>query len=363
MNLVGKKMKNNESLGGIWPPVVFIIALLFGSYLLGSTLNIKSQTGEENVTYTIADQQSSNSKALQMTKVSFSTPIIPSPPPSSPPPSSPPPSSPPPSSPPTPAEDVCNHDQYKKADPDRCFCTEGWLTRCERNLCKEINYSKSGGGDRNSMSCAILNGLNPSKCEAFGKEGDGWYCIGKPVIYLYPTAPTLVNVGVITEGKIVVSDPQIEIGDKWTNVLAMPDGILHYNNKQYRELFYETGTTTVRRPKAGIIVDKKNLKTELLSFITQLGLSRQDEQQEFLDWWVPRLENINSEKLFVSILENDEKKRLDQVTISPKPDTFIDFIVYFAPLSQNETVTPLVLPEAPKRVGFTAIEWGGVIGK
>ncbi len=329
-------MKNKGSLGGIWPPVVFIIALLFGSYLLGSTLNIKSQTDKSEI-FNIEPPASYQEKGtVQMRTVGIISPT------------------------PTPQGDACNHDMSKKSDPEKCQCT-AWLVKCENNKCVDVNLEKSGMKGTKEEICAQFDQNN--WCTTFSKEGDGWYCIGKPVIYLYPTTPTLVDVAVVTEGKIVVSDPQIEKGNQWTNVLAMPDGTLHYQSEQYRELFYETGTAEVKRPKAGVIMDKNNLKKELLAFITRLGLTRQDEQQEFLEWWLPRLENIKTEKIFASVLEDDEKKRVDEVKINPKPDTFIDFIVYFAPLSDNETITPLVLPAPPERRGFTAIEWGGVIGK
>jgi hypothetical protein len=49
------------------------------------------------------------------------------------------------------------------------------------------------------------------------------------------------------------------------------------------------------------------------------------------------------------------------VNISPKPDTFIEILVYFKPLKQQIPLAPLILPVTPKRIGFTAVEWGGTI--
>jgi hypothetical protein len=199
-------------------------------------------------------------------------------------------------------------------------------------------------------------------CDFFSrKDGDGWYCIGKPVIYLYPTKPTYVDVTVETEGNIFISDPVYPTGG-WKNVLAQPDGTLLYQDKTFRELFYESQTPKLKRPEKGIVMETKNLKQGLLQFISGLGLTKKDEQDEFLDWWIPRLNALHSPYIFVSILDNDEKKRVDKVDITPKPDTFIDFVVYFAPRQTNENSNELVLPPAPARRGFTAIEWGGVIG-
>lgn len=258
---------------------------------------------------------------------------------------------------PTPS-DACTGDSGKPVGPD-CVCPDAHVI-CEKGKCVKIIKELSGPFYQDST------------CEQWDKNGwcgpmyapeDGKaYCIGKPVIYLYPEKDTLVDVAVKTAGKIAVSDPLYPV-DGWKDVLAHPDGTLIYKNKQYRELFYESETHDLKRPKAGIVITKQNLKTDLLSFITQLGLTREDEQNEFLDWWLPRLAQIKTDKIFVSILENDEKQRLDKVIISPKPNTMIEFIVYFAPLSNNETVIPLILPPTPIRTGFTAVEWGGVIGK
>ena len=142
---------------------------------------------------------------------------------------------------PTPVTDSCNHDMSKPIDDlDKCKCT-AWVVKCEGGKCVDVDIDRSGmPGTKNS----ICQQFDQNKwCEAFSGGGDGWYCIGKPVIYLYPEKPTLVDVTVKTEGKIVISDPQIEtyggLGSPkqsvggWTNVLANPDGTLLYQNKTY----------------------------------------------------------------------------------------------------------------------------------
>lgn len=262
---------------------------------------------------------------------------------------------------PTPVSDSCNHDMSKKADPDKCKCT-AWLVKCEANKCVDVDLEKSGMPGTKEEICRNFD--QNSWCNSFAKEGDGWYCIGKPVIYLYPEYPMLVDVKVTTEGKVVVSDPQIESFDSssgWTNVLAHPNGILIYKDNFYRELFYETESRDVKAPSKGIVIKSDNLEKDLLEFITLLGLTRADEQDEFMDWWMPRLRAHESPYWFVSLLDDNEKRRLDKVEISPKPDTFIEFIAYFKPLEKPEKIERLILPPAPERTGFTAIEWGGVI--
>jgi hypothetical protein len=71
---------------------------------------------------------------------------------------------------------------------------------------------------------------------------------------------------------------------------------------------------------------------------------------------------MNSPYVLFSILDSEEKERIDRVEISPKPDTFIGFIAYFKPVYEKYTPMPLSLPEVPPaRVGYTAVEWGGTI--
>ncbi len=200
-------------------------------------------------------------------------------------------------------------------------------------------------------------------CQQYGivceNRADGHYCVAKPVIYLYPVKDTLVDVNVTVPGKIVVSDPFY--GNGWFGVLAHPNGSLEYRSKAYKELYYESGVDTVRKPTSGIILETKQLKPMLTLITSQLGLMP-SEQQEFLDYWVPKLEAVNSPYILFSIIDPIEKDRIDHVSISPKPDTWIEFLAYFKPLAAPTQITPLSLPSSiPTRSGFTAVEWGGTI--
>lgn len=187
------------------------------------------------------------------------------------------------------------------------------------------------------------------------------WCIGKPVIYLYPEEPTSIDVRVEVPGHIYISDPVYPEGG-WKDVMAYPDGTLTYQGKQYRDLYYETDLDTdVRPPTTGLLIPKANLKEQLVKYTRQLGLS-DFESNEFVEYWVPLLEDLNSPYVLFSVFDQDEKERIDTVYINPKPDTFIAFIAYFKPVYEWYETTPLQLPEVPPaRVGYTAVEWGGTI--
>lgn len=189
---------------------------------------------------------------------------------------------------------------------------------------------------------------------------DGRFCVAKPVIYLYPTEPTSVNVSVKSEGDIVISDPLYPEGG-WKNVTAYPDGKLFYNGKEYRELFYESEVENINKPAKGIVIRKDNLRDSLDSILDQLGLI-DTEKTEFLDFWVPKLQSQNTPYIYFSLVDSSEKKRLDDVTIIPKPDTKIEFIVYFKPVDNSFNYdSSLKLPPKPNRVGFVSVEWGGTL--
>ncbi|TSC66368.1 MAG: Ubiquitin family protein, partial [Microgenomates group bacterium Gr01-1014_80] len=145
-------------------------------------------------------------------------------------------------------------------------------------------------------------------------------------------------------------------------VEAYPDGTLIYQNRFYKELFYETDVNKINPPKNGLVLDINNLDRQLPEIITELGLS-ETEGNEFLDFWLPGLKNLDSPYLLFSVLDQAEKDRTDKIEISPEPDTFISFIAYFKPLNAPISIPPLLIPERPKRVGFTAVEWGGVIDR
>jgi hypothetical protein len=188
-------------------------------------------------------------------------------------------------------------------------------------------------------------------------------CIAKPIVYLYPTEITMVDVSVTTPGEIFISDPLYPEGG-WQDVEAHPDGTLYYEGKKYKELFYEsTVVEKIERPEAGIWIKAKDIEPELRRITTQLGLIN-GEQEDFLEFWVPVLNNMKSPYIYFSILPPDEKDAVDRLTISPEPDTRIEFIAYFKPFQQTFDIEPLELPQTPpERVGFTEVEWGGTIGE
>lgn len=187
-----------------------------------------------------------------------------------------------------------------------------------------------------------------------------YWCDAKPVIYLYPTKPTNVSVKVTVPGKITVSIPKYEENVGWKDVLAYPDGTLTYQGKNYSELFYETVQERTPPPTSGWIVKRDDLKSKLTEITSLLGLNSK-EQNEFLNYWLPRLNSLKKPYVFVSFFDPLIKDSVDKVDITPKPDNFIQFIMYFKGLDRNQEVKSPTYPLIPQRTGFTAVEWGGIL--
>lgn len=230
---------------------------------------------------------------------------------------------------------------------DPSECCEGTPT------CKQIqeNPGKYSECKPGSTDCHIY------VCD---EPNPGYWCNAKPIIYLYPTHPILVNVAVTASGPIVISDP-VYPKNGWKNVLAHPDGRLIYHGRQYKELFYEAAIPPLDPPKTGVIVRKESVKQELVRIATLQGLVG-FERDDFVTFWNGRLSALSSPYVLLSVFSQETKETFDHVIISPTPDTFIQFIAYFKPLKNPYPIAPLVLPNnPPERKGFTAVEWGGIL--
>lgn len=186
------------------------------------------------------------------------------------------------------------------------------------------------------------------------------FCVGKPVIYLYPTTTTTVSVRLEIPGEIYISDPLYPI-EGWQNVTAFPDGTLWYQGKEYKELYYESAVHADINPATGLVIEKDKLKPMLTLLTSQLGLIGR-EQEEFLEYWLPQLSEIDKPAILFSVMTPHEKEAIDKVFITPEPTTRIEFLVYFKGVDKNFTIDPLMLPTTPPaRNGFTMVEWGGTI--
>lgn len=318
------------------------LALLIIMSSLGFFVPPKSPTNDNTIYTATGANKINNDKGLHMIDLSFTTPTSP-------------PTTPVPTiavqATPTPAC-VPPPGNYCPPDTER--------TECDCNPCKPIDVYCGGNLPPAPASC---QGDTPAcRSRAENDPTCHWYCMGKPVIYLYVEKPTFVNVALLTPGRIVESIPLIESGKKWQNILALPGGVLRYNDNYYRELYYESSVEKVNAPDNGIFIKTDDLKLQLKTQTEKLGLLP-NESQEFVDYWLPRLQSLNKPYIFFSVISKEEKERTDGVEIKPAPDVFIQFIAYFKGVDSPSSIRTLRYPAVPKRTGFTAVEWGGVIDR
>lgn len=257
-----------------------------------------------------------------------------------------------------PNSSICPDDDDGVIVPSTCQCPDDTL-----ECISDTQYKILGPDGSSIIDCTGSNTSNcgAQLCGVAPYASSGKYCVAKPVIYLYPTVPTYVSVQVITSGHITVSNPTYPLGG-WKNILAYPNGSLNYQNQLYSELFYESSVTNFQKPNQGIVIPTNELSENLNSILSQLGLIG-SEKKEFIAFWLPRLQALNSSYIFFSVLSPSAKGAIDHVVISPKPSTQIAFIAYFKPISTPNYGSPLTLPPTPQRIGFTSVEWGGVIDK
>lgn len=236
-------------------------------------------------------------------------------------------------------------------------CVEDGPVEDPTLCCSGVPYCDYRGGTVKTVGGSGFGGTN---CGASNQKSYPAWCNRKPVIYLYPKTKTLVSVRVKVPGKIAVSIPHYPT-EGWKDIEANPDGNLKYKNKTYHELFYESDIKPISAPDSGIIVKRENLQESLKEITFKLGLN-QIEQREFLAYWIPSLEELNTPFVQVSVFDRESKELIDHVDITPKPDTFIQFIMYFKGLKEKTEIKPLLLPEdITARKGFTVVEWGGII--
>lgn len=179
----------------------------------------------------------------------------------------------------------------------------------------------------------------------------------KPVVYLYPKKTEQVSVKVEPIGGFTKTDPAY--GSGW-NVTATPDSVLTNltDGKTYPYLFWEGGAKgVVNTPKEGFVVAQADIPALLIEKLALLGLDAK-ERDDFMSFWVPHLSK--APYYFITFVPKSEMDRVAPLTIVPTPDSVIRVLMDYQPLSASISVNPLDIT-TPARIGFTVVEWGGIV--
>ncbi len=207
---------------------------------------------------------------------------------------------------------------------------------------------------------------------------------GKPVIYLYPSKPTAVNVSFVTPMHLTTDIPTYVNG--WS-VLAQPNGILtdlqpektdcakidtakkgsEYAatsclTKTYPYLYWagRSLANEYPEPQDGFIVERGDVASFMNAKLDEVGLTKK-EKDDMLSYWLPRMLESTTPYYRIAFLQTEEMNRFIPMNISPKPDHYYRIFLDYLPLVSKPSVSPL--PQKLVRwilQGFTAVEWGGL---
>lgn len=177
-------------------------------------------------------------------------------------------------------------------------------------------------------------------------------CDEKPVIYLYPEQQTEVTVELLLDGELTCTYPEYKNGWK---VTANPDGrLLDENGMEYNYLYWEGKSSHPYHMSQGFCVAGKDTAAFLEKALEQLGLTRK-EANEFIVYWLPQMQENPYNLISFQTEDYTEHAKLK---ITPKPDTLIRVFMTWQPLTKPKEIPKQKLC-APKRSGFTVVEWGG----
>lgn len=192
----------------------------------------------------------------------------------------------------------------------------------------------------------------------FQKAEEQMIMVDKPVIYLYPEIPTIVEVKVKPKGEFTFTYPTYNNG--W-EVNASPSGELKIGDNQYNYLFWEAAQDNLEELfdiTTGFIVETENTVSFLEERLTEFGLNDK-EKADFITFWGPQL-NKNSSN-FIHFVINEDADLFAELTISPKPQAvYRIYLVFCDPKGIPEhSISEQILPKM-NRSGFITLEWGGV---
>lgn len=179
----------------------------------------------------------------------------------------------------------------------------------------------------------------------------------KPVIYIYPTQQQHVNVKLNYAGNLTHTYPKYP--ENGWNVKAEPNGTLwDENGMEYYALFWEGTPHKPLTAKGGFVVAGKETAKFLEEKLAYLGLNRR-EANEFMMYWLPRMENNAYNLIHFS---DEDYESLAELKITPQPETIIRVMMLTRPLT-NKIDVPLqdLKPLHKTRKGFTVVEWGGSV--
>lgn len=177
----------------------------------------------------------------------------------------------------------------------------------------------------------------------------------KPAIYLYSDKTINLNVKVIPNGRLTFTFPKYPVSG-W-DVTASSSGIVEYKNNSYPYLWWESTSYGYAIPNNGWVVKKENVQDRISEILFAYGLNK-TEVEDFVEYWLPIMEQENSSYIFFTFLVDNQVNQIAKLEFSVAPESMLRLFMVYKPLDSYKEVTPLKI-EKIQREGFTVIEWGG----
>lgn len=173
----------------------------------------------------------------------------------------------------------------------------------------------------------------------------------KPVIYLYPTQKTDIEVVLDFNGALTTTYPKYNNG--WS-VTASPDGTLTANEREYYCLFWEGKPNVEYDLTKGFCIKGEETEEFLEKSLKELGLTDK-EANEFIIFWLPKMEN---NKYNIISFQDELYTENAKLNVTPAPDTVIRVFMAWKASDEFKEMEAQALTSL-KRNGFTLVEWGG----
>jgi hypothetical protein len=176
----------------------------------------------------------------------------------------------------------------------------------------------------------------------------------KPIIYLYPTAEIEVTISLGNPNLLIHTYPKY---NKEWNVLAKPNGdLVDINtNRNLYALYWEGINNEKLDMSEGFVVAGKDTIPFLEEKLGILGLNER-EANEFIIYWLPKLEN--NKYNFIRFKTAEEIEKNMPLYVTPIPDTIIRVMMEFKALNKKIKVKEQLINKV-NREGFVVVEWGG----
>ncbi len=174
----------------------------------------------------------------------------------------------------------------------------------------------------------------------------------KPVIYLYPETTTEVFVKLDFDGYFTETIPPYR--DGW-HVTAYPDGqLIAEDGEKYPYLFWEGVPNVELSITEGFCIAGSQTREFLEKILPEIGLS-ENEYTEFINYWLPQMEN--NEYNLIQFF-GEQYVAAARLEITPTPDSVLRVFMAYRSSDEYVSLAEQTFPSFV-REGFTVVEWGG----